>query len=289
MKWQHPPWEQTDAEPEELDLPDPLLIDGLGMPGQLDDLRLPQRVPSPATPLPGTPAPGTPMQLPAMASAQQEASAPASSGQQEASASAATPTRGARERPQADEGPPPELARIHVESLQETLVVEGGNLHLVPPTAWDGSCTYDACRTEWKPRGFLIDYFADEDSDPDDWPLAPAAALTATRLPDTGIVSRAEKKAAQRELPVSIILQQQPASMELFLAAARKEEQSWALWSPVVPVDDEEAKLIMNNPSLKSRILTARAAFRDKASGSVPADQNGVSTQLSDVKAKCRV
>eukprot|EP00971_Amphidinium_carterae_P081449 1611395-Amphidinium_carterae.1 len=118
-----------------------------------------------------------------MARIQQEASAPASSGSQEASASGATPTRGARERPQADEGPPPKLARIHVDPIQETLVVEGGDLHLVPTTAWDGSCTYDACRTEWKPRGFLGDYFDDEDSDPDDRLLAPAA-LTATRLPD---------------------------------------------------------------------------------------------------------
>eukprot|EP00971_Amphidinium_carterae_P165323 3277046-Amphidinium_carterae.1 len=70
--------EPAHAEPEELDLPDPLLIDGLGMPGQLDDLRLPQRVLASGTPLPGTPAPGTPVPLPAMARIQQEASAPAS-------------------------------------------------------------------------------------------------------------------------------------------------------------------------------------------------------------------
>eukprot|EP00971_Amphidinium_carterae_P279700 5552426-Amphidinium_carterae.3 len=56
--------EPADAEPEELDLPDPLFIDGLGMPGQMDDIQLPQRVPAPSIPLPGTPVPGTPVPLP---------------------------------------------------------------------------------------------------------------------------------------------------------------------------------------------------------------------------------
>eukprot|EP00971_Amphidinium_carterae_P306810 6097404-Amphidinium_carterae.3 len=61
---------------------------------------------------------------------------------------------------------------------------------------------------------------------------------------------------------------------DLFVAAAQKEGASWALWSLVVPVPDHEADAMLSNPALKSCILTARSANRDKASGSAAADGN---------------
>eukprot|EP00971_Amphidinium_carterae_P124105 2458293-Amphidinium_carterae.1 len=195
----------------------------------------------------------------------------------------------ARERPPSEPEPPAKQPRLLAEaSAHETLVLNGRDLTLAVANAWDGSGTLGAHRTAWTQRNYLADDFADSDESSTEGRSASHAALTATRLPDAGPVSRAEKKAAQRELPVGLILKQTPGYIELFMAAARKEEQSWALWSPVAPVPDAEADRIMADPRMKSRILTARSAFRDKASGTVPADEHGVTTNLSDVRAKCR-
>eukprot|EP00971_Amphidinium_carterae_P351029 6491868-Amphidinium_carterae.3 len=184
----------------------------------------------------------------------------------------------ARERPPSEPEPPAKQPRLLAEaSAHETLVLNGRELTLAVVTAWDGSGTLGAHRTAWTQRNYLADDFADSEESSTEGCLGP--------------VSRAEKKVAQRELPVSLILKQTcaPGYIELFMAAARKEEQSWALWSPVAPVPDAEADKTMADPRMKSRILTARSAFRDKASGRVPADDHGVTTNLSDVRAKCRV
>eukprot|EP00971_Amphidinium_carterae_P195854 3886608-Amphidinium_carterae.1 len=131
-----------------------------------------------------------------------------------------------------------------------------------------------------------------KESEPDEevaYETMVSTTLTASCLPQDGIVSRAQKKAAQRELRPALIMQQPSAYIDLFVAATKKEEASWSLWSPVVPLPDHEADAILANPSLKSRILTARSAYRDKASGSVAADAQGITSNLSEVRAKCRV
>eukprot|EP00971_Amphidinium_carterae_P279699 5552426-Amphidinium_carterae.2 len=89
-----------------------------------------------------------------------------------------------------------------------------------------------------------------------------AASSLTTLLMRTPTASRAEKKAAQRELPVSLIL--------------------WNCSLPPPGRRNSPGPCVQNPDRY-------RAACRDKASGSVLADQHGVSTQLSDVRAKCRV
>ena len=68
-----------------------------------------------------------------------------------------------------------------------------------------------------------------------------------------------------------------PNVLEKFKEAARSEEASWKLWQSVIPLDDKQAKEILQDPIQKKRVLRSRSAFRDKSKGIPP------------LKAKCRV
>eukprot|EP00971_Amphidinium_carterae_P082694 1635674-Amphidinium_carterae.1 len=98
-----------------------------------------------------------------------------------------------------------------------------------------------------------------------------------------------DKRAVQKEIPPYVILQQAAAYVHLFILAARKEESSWFEWQSVRPLPKDEARKILNDPGCRHRIVSARAAYRDKSAGSCPSLPNGLAVNISDVQAKCRV
>ena len=90
-------------------------------------------------------------------------------------------------------------------------------------------------------------------------------------------LSRLEQKALDKEIPWQHIFNGPKDVLEKFKEAARSEEASWKLWQSVIPLDDKQAKEILQDPIQKKRVLRSRSAFRDKSKGIPP------------LKAKCRV
>ena len=53
--------------------------------------------------------------------------------------------------------------------------------------------------------------------------------------------------------------------------------------------DKRTGSTFLKDSQAKRRIMSARAAYRDKASGTVPSLSSGLSADVNDVQAKCRV
>eukprot|EP00971_Amphidinium_carterae_P070414 1392791-Amphidinium_carterae.2 len=169
--------DQEDAEEADLMLPDPRIIDGLRTPRVGHDLLLPHRVPL------------TPVPLPAMASTGMMVDPPAKS---------------ARASTDDDAEPPSKVARKLSNATNEVLVVEGDNLRLIPPLAWDGSGTHDPHRTAWQPRDHNVDDFSSEESEPDE--EIACETFVSTAMPSSTrwrCVSSAEESSAERAAPVA--------------------------------------------------------------------------------------
>ena len=52
--------------------------------------------------------------------------------------------------------------------------------------------------------------------------------------------------------------------LQQYVEAARKEERAWQTWGSVEPIGHAEAKKIMADPGMRTRILRSRACFRNK-------------------------
>ena len=63
-------------------------------------------------------------------------------------------------------------------------------------------------------------------------------------------LSRIERKAMAKELPVHEIIARGGKYLEAFVEAARQEENSWMTWKSVTPLSDQEAKKVMESPTL---------------------------------------
>ncbi len=90
-------------------------------------------------------------------------------------------------------------------------------------------------------------------------------------------MSRIERKAMDKELPVHEIIARGGKYLDAFVEAARQEEASWMTWRSVTPLSDKEAQKVMDSPVLRKRIIPSRTAYRDKNKG------------VGDLKAKARV
>ena len=91
------------------------------------------------------------------------------------------------------------------------------------------------------------------------------------------LLSRAEQKALDREIPWREIMQRGASVIAAFGEAVNKEWVNWCSFQPIKPLTDDQVVAIMADPRLKRRVLKARAAYRDKACGHGP------------LSAKCRV
>lgn len=100
-------------------------------------------------------------------------------------------------------------------------------------------------------------------------------------------LSRLEQKALDKEIPWQHIFNGPKDVLEKFKEAARSEEASWKLWQSVIPLDDKQAKAILQDPLQKKRVLRSRSAFRDKSKGVPPLERSagwlpwGIKTPIS--------
>ena len=90
-------------------------------------------------------------------------------------------------------------------------------------------------------------------------------------------MSRIERKAMDKELPVHEIVARGGDYLKAFVEAARQEEASCKTWNSVTPLSDLEAKKVMDSPTPRKRIIPSRSAYRDKNKG------------VGDLRAKARV
>eukprot|EP00435_Cladocopium_sp_Y103_P068491 s386_g31.t1 len=86
-----------------------------------------------------------------------------------------------------------------------------------------------------------------------------------------------EQKALDREIPWREIVSRGGSYLDAFVDAADKEHRSWIEWGPVKPLTPAQAKLVLQDPKKRRRILKSRSCFRDKNVGVPP------------LKPKCRV
>eukprot|EP00971_Amphidinium_carterae_P145551 2884392-Amphidinium_carterae.1 len=73
------------------------------------------------------------------------------------------------------------------------------------------------------------------------------------------------------------------------MAAIRKEFDAWESWGVIEAVPEDEASRILACAQTRKRVMRSRAAYRDKSSGQVPTDSNGLAVNLQDIDPKCRV
>ena len=83
-------------------------------------------------------------------------------------------------------------------------------------------------------------------------------------------LSRIEQKALDKELPWRFILDQDPEYVKAFIQSAKDEEASWKSWNSIRPLSPQEVAEVRRSPVLRSRIIKARAAYRDKSKGAFP-------------------
>eukprot|EP00971_Amphidinium_carterae_P132972 2633234-Amphidinium_carterae.1 len=146
--------------------------------------------------------------------------------------------------------------------------------------AWDGSEVYTTQWTGWQLRPDTPDchqsYTATQVSSEHD-----------SEQPES--FTRREQKAIQKEIPWSVITRQSHAVVDKFITAIKKESTAWQTWDVIEPVTESEAKRILSDPQLKKRVLRSRAAYRDKSSGQVETDRDGLSVDPNNIAAKCRI
>ena len=90
-------------------------------------------------------------------------------------------------------------------------------------------------------------------------------------------MTRQEKKAIDREIPLRTIMASPPDVVDLYVESNKKEYASWMSWSCIRPLSAEEVQKVKSAPSLKKRIIPSRNAYRDKNRGAGPT-----------IRAKCR-
>eukprot|EP00971_Amphidinium_carterae_P212051 4207657-Amphidinium_carterae.1 len=146
---------------------------------------------------------------------------------------------------------------------------------------WDGNETYTVERTGWQLR-------------PDNVDLHQAYTATqVSRMHDTEgqgeVFTRREQKAIQKEIPWAVIARRSQPIIDKFIAAIHKEFSAWQTWDVIEPIAEAEAKRILSDPQLKKRVLRSRAAYRDKSSGQVATDRDGLAVDPDNIAAKCRI
>eukprot|EP00971_Amphidinium_carterae_P221582 4398430-Amphidinium_carterae.1 len=155
---------------------------------------------------------------------------------------------------------------------------------------WDGSFDHFAHRTGWRSRHHQAHVEAQsEDSEPEVLAIRSFPTDDDHHQGPSDPLGSKDKRAVQKEIPPSVILQQPQSYVDLFIAAAKKEESSWLKWKSVKAIPQQEAQRVLKDPSVRHRIMSARAAFRDKSAGSCPSLPNGLAVRIEDVQAKCRV
>eukprot|EP00971_Amphidinium_carterae_P263538 5228291-Amphidinium_carterae.2 len=73
------------------------------------------------------------------------------------------------------------------------------------------------------------------------------------------------------------------------LLPGRRNMQSWTQWGAVAPLSALEVSALLADREARSSVMSARAAFRDKAAGTVPCDHRGVAIDIQHLQPKCRV
>ena len=154
-------------------------------------------------------------------------------------------------------------------SSQATLICESGEVFLRPP-GWDG--------TEWEPdhRGDLAslpEVFASEHRETprrrcrvrwhSSWHVCYIGDQK--KLGNVNKMTCKEVKALNREIPWREIVKMPGIVFDKYVEAARKEHEQWGTWAPVRPLSDEEARKVLADPLLRTRVLKSRACYRDKA------------------------
>ena len=93
---------------------------------------------------------------------------------------------------------------------------------------------------------------------------------------DLAYLTRQERKAMDREIPWREIMKRDQETIDAFIAANKKEYDSWCAWGSIRPLSAAETDKLLAAPMMKGRIIPARNAYRDKNRGVPP------------LKPKCR-
>ena len=83
-------------------------------------------------------------------------------------------------------------------------------------------------------------------------------------------LTRQEMKQLDRELPWREVMKMAPSAIDQFVQSAVKEYNGWTKWTGIVPLSNAEAQKILDDPSLRRRVIKSRAAYRDKSRGLGP-------------------
>ncbi|CAK0827160.1 unnamed protein product [Prorocentrum cordatum] len=97
-------------------------------------------------------------------------------------------------------------------------------------------------------------------------------------------MTRAERKAYDREIPWREIMSMDGSTIQSFLQATRKEYSNWVKWAPMVAVPDDVAKDMLNSPETRKSCIRARCCYRDKncGQGELAAKCRGIAVGCSD-------
>ncbi|CAK0846122.1 unnamed protein product, partial [Prorocentrum cordatum] len=97
-------------------------------------------------------------------------------------------------------------------------------------------------------------------------------------------MTRAERKAYDRELLWRESMSMDGSTIQSFLQATRKEYSNWVKWAPMVAVADVVAKDMLNSPEIRKSCIRARCCYRDKncGQGELAAKCRGVAVGCSD-------
>ncbi|CAK0896632.1 unnamed protein product, partial [Prorocentrum cordatum] len=97
-------------------------------------------------------------------------------------------------------------------------------------------------------------------------------------------MTRAERKACDREIPWREIMNLDGSTIQSFLQATRKEYSNWVKWVPMVALPDDVAKDMLNSPEIRKGCIRARCCYRDKncGQGELAAKCRGVAVGCSD-------
>ena len=136
--------------------------------------------------------------------------------------------------------------------MQACWVDEGDGLQLDFNTGWDGSPDTDSRFVDMaelaeinavkhEEYNMVTEIYTTQFADPDaPWGIVPSSDEDADSVvePDGPRLTRAQRKAFDREIHWREILRMDGASVQFFLEATRKEYRKWVEWAPVQPVPD---------------------------------------------------
>ena len=87
---------------------------------------------------------------------------------------------------------------------------------------------------------------------------------------DSKILSRKEQKSLDREIPWRSLIKEAPSIIDAYVQAVKTEAASWKKWGPVRPLSRTETRRVLNDKSLRRRVLRSRMCYRDKNCGRPP-------------------